>query len=86
MQTTQTVIRRALEGLPVSIRTLAREAGISHTALLHVRDGRFELGPDKLRALATVFRRWSEGCGELADELDAIADQSEAAEQRGDEE
>ena len=74
MESQRDVVRQILEEAPGSIRELAREAGIAHVTLLHVRDGRHKLSPDKATAVVAALRDWSERCANLADRLEAASE------------
>lgn len=64
------MIRRVLEEAPGSIRELAREAGVSHSLLVAIRDGQRRLTPATREALATALRRWSERLEALAEQME----------------
>jgi len=73
MDRVRAVIREVLERAPGSIRELAREAGISPTALQRVRDGDFRLSPKLLNRLADALERWGGTCRDLAAEVREVA-------------
>ena len=67
-----------LEKMPVSIRELARRAGVSHVLLIQARDGEARLTPDVARRVVAALR-------EMSDEMTGLADVLEkATRKRGD--
>lgn len=69
---------KVLDRLPVSIRELARRAGVSHVLLTKARDGEARLTADVTRKVVEALREISHESSELADMLE------EAARARGD--
>jgi predicted transcriptional regulator len=69
--TVRAVIRAAVQQAPGSIRELAREAGLSESALRQVRDGEIDLTADSVRRIIRALRRWSRTTADLADRLEA---------------
>jgi hypothetical protein len=67
----RTVIREILRRSPGSLRRLARDAGITHVALIRARRGEFPLSPERVAAVIRTLRSWSRTCAELADRLEA---------------
>ena len=70
MESQREAIRQILQQAPGSIRELAREAELTHAALIQVRDGKTTLTPESVRKVAGALRRWSATCAELADRLE----------------
>jgi transcriptional regulator with XRE-family HTH domain len=64
-----TLIQRALEEGPFSIRALAEDAGISYDSLYSWARGRRTPKPENLRQVADGFDRRAERLKELAEEL-----------------
>ena len=73
MDNLRAVIKEVLQRAPGSTRELARQAGLSHTALQRVRDGQMSLSPERLDALADALGRWSVDCSELAELVREVA-------------
>ena len=48
--------------VPGSLRELAREAGISHSLVSQIRNGKRNASTQTLDALAAALRRWSHQC------------------------
>lgn len=55
------------------MRELARAAGISHTLLMQVRNGRTRLSPETVERVVRALRDWSATCAELAERLEEAA-------------
>jgi hypothetical protein len=70
MKSIEVVLQRISDELPVSIRQLAREAGLAHVSLLARRDGQLTVGPEKLLQVAAALRGWGNDFARLADELE----------------
>lgn len=66
-----TVLQTVLDQAPGSIRDLAREAGVSHSLLVAVRDGDRRLTPRTRDRLVEALRTWAGRCEGLAEELEA---------------
>ncbi len=64
------ILKRALNLGPASVRTLAREAGVSHVLLLKVRNGEARLTPQVARGIVRALRKWSRLYADLADKLE----------------
>ncbi len=64
------ILKKAISAGPASIRTLAREAGVSHVTLLKVRNGDARLTPKVARGLVRALRKWSRLYADLADKLE----------------
>jgi hypothetical protein len=64
-------IRAAMREAPGSTRHLAREAGVSESALRQARDGAIRLTPATIRKIIRALRRWSRISAKLADRLEA---------------
>ena len=60
---------RALEAWPGSLRSLARAAGVAHSTLLRVRDGKFEPSDDVSNRIADALALAGSKCRRAADEL-----------------
>jgi hypothetical protein len=67
-----------LDKMPISIRELARRAGVSHVLLLQARAGEAKLTPDVAQRVVKALREMSEEMAGLADLLE------EATQKRGD--
>ena len=52
-------VREAIKRSPLSIRALARAAGVSHVTLLKIRDGEFAASEDLVRRLLDAVEGWS---------------------------
>jgi hypothetical protein len=65
------VLAVTLSSMPISIRSLARRAGVSHVLLLKVRDGEARLTPDVAARLIGALREVSVEMAGLADRLEA---------------
>ena len=52
-------MREAIKRSPLSIRALARAAGVSHVTLLKIRDGEFAASEDLVRRLLDAVEGWS---------------------------
>jgi len=55
-------VRRALGELPGSLRAIAREAGISHSLLIRIRNGDRAATREVAEALADALGRWADRC------------------------
>jgi len=66
-------ICKVLEGLPVSRRVLAREAGISPSLLSHICSGKRAATAGVLRALAAALDGLGDRCEAAAKELHQAA-------------
>lgn len=64
------VLSQALDEAPGSIRELAREAGVSKSLLLAIRDGRRRLTGETRAKVVAALRRWEATTGDLADALE----------------
>ena len=68
-------VRLVLDEYPGSQRALAREAGLNHATLIHIRNGDHEATPRVALGLASAFRRCCERCKEAEALLsDALGD------------
>lgn len=63
-------VRAVLEQLPVSIRALAREAGVSESLLRAIRDGNRRLTDETREAVVSALRHLGDRHHQLADRLD----------------
>ena len=64
------MIRKVLRESPISLRALAREAGVSHVTLLKVRDGEFEASDQVRRGVLRALRKQEALLRRLADQLE----------------
>ncbi len=62
--------------LPVSVRSLARAAGVSHVSLLLRRDGQRTMSDGRLLDVVAALRKWSCEFGELGAELEKAVRES----------
>ena len=53
-------VATALDALPVSLRAVARAAGVSHVLLLQIRRGRLRATPTVARKVAAVLAAWGQ--------------------------
>lgn len=69
-------LRRVLETVPGSVRSLARETGVSEGLLRHIREGRRAATPEVSRAIVEALRRLGARYLDAADVLDdALAEE-----------
>lgn len=71
MEQGKQAVRAVLEEVPVSIRALAREAGVSESLLRAIRDGNRRLTAETRKAVVAALRRLGERHHTLADRLEA---------------
>ena len=64
------MIRKLLKRPPISLRALAQEAGVSHVALIKIRDGEFEASDEIKRSVLRSLRKRETLLKRLADELE----------------
>lgn len=57
-------VRRAIMMAPVSLREIAREAGVPHTTLVRIKGNKLGASKDVADSVATALEQWS---GELSD-------------------
>ena len=62
-------VRRLLLHPPASLRSLARRAGVSHTLLGLIRDGKRAATPEVTVVLAAALERHAQECGAAAARL-----------------
>jgi transcriptional regulator with XRE-family HTH domain len=71
MDTLRQALLEAIDAAPCSDRALAREAGLAHTTLIRIREGRLHATPAVLERVAAALERWSGQCGMAAEKLRA---------------
>jgi predicted transcriptional regulator len=64
------MIRKVLRESPISLRALAQEAGVSHVALIKIRDGEFEASAEIQKAVLKALRKQEATLRRLADQLE----------------
>jgi DNA-binding LacI/PurR family transcriptional regulator len=62
-------LRRALDAWPGSLRSLARAAGVAHTTLVRIRDGKFEGSDEVSGKVATALEQAGAKCQRAAGQL-----------------
>ena len=77
MEDLQESLLAAIEEAPASMRALAREAGIPHSTLVRIRQGRLGVTPAVARAVADALQEWSTVCTEGSDGLKRALSQVE---------
>ena len=64
------MIRKLLKQSPISLRALAKEAGVSHVALIKIRDGEFEASDEIKRSVLKSLRKREALLKKLADQFE----------------
>jgi predicted transcriptional regulator len=73
MDPVRKALRVTLRDLPVSIRQLARVAGLPHSTLVLVRDGKLNLSPAATAKVVRALREMSDGLAESAERIEDAA-------------
>jgi transcriptional regulator with XRE-family HTH domain len=71
------IIAHVLDTVPGSLREIAREAGVSHTLLSHVRSRKRNPTPALLRALMKALDGWGEECRAGSAKLEQLIEEDE---------
>ena len=62
-------MKDAIDAAPCTLRALARQAGVSHSLLLMIRDGDRRCTRDAARKVVAALESWSRDCSAAADGL-----------------
>jgi len=71
------IISQVLDTVPGSLREIAREAGVSHTLLSHVRTGKRNATTALLRALVNALDGWGDKCRTGSAKLEQLIEEDE---------